>query len=158
IVSDGRVDAEPEAVRSVTELCGHLPLALRVAGNWAATRTNWSLQRLATRLADEDRRLDALSAGDLRINSAFSLSYTRLAPGAARMFRLLSLVPGSDFSRPMAAVLAGVPLAEAEDLLEELLEAGLLVTSREDRFRFHDLLRLYARSRHRVEASEQESA
>ena len=58
VVSDGRVDAEPAAARSVTELCGHLPLALRVAANWAATRTNCSLQRLANRLADEERRLD----------------------------------------------------------------------------------------------------
>ncbi|MEU3183907.1 ATP-binding protein [Streptomyces sp. NPDC006923] len=158
IVSDGRVDAEPAAARSVTELCGHLPLALRVAANWAATRTNWSLRRLADRLADEDHRLDVLSAGDLRVNSAFSLSYTRLAPGAARMFRLLSLVPGGDFSLPLAAVLADASLPDAEGLLEELLEAGLLMTAPRGRYRFHDLLRLYARSRHRMEESEQESA
>lgn len=158
VVSDGRVDAEPEAARAVTELCGHLPLALRVAANWAATRTNWSLQRLATRLSDEDRRLDALSSGDLRVNSAFSLSYSRLAPGAARMFRLLSLVPGGDFGMPLAAVLAGASLPDAEDLLEELLEAGLLMTSREDRYRFHDLLRLYARARHRAEDDMEQSA
>ncbi|WP_186785503.1 helix-turn-helix domain-containing protein [Streptomyces misionensis] len=154
IVSDGRVDAEPDAVRSVSELCGHLPLALRVAGNWAATRTNWSLRRLAGRLADEDRRLDSLSAGDLRVNSAFSLSYSRLAPAAARMFRLLSLVPGPDFSAPPAAVLAGVSLPYAEDLLDDLLDAGLLMTSPGDRYRFHDLLRLYARSRLRAEEGE----
>ncbi|MEU6497314.1 hypothetical protein ABZ890_44360 [Streptomyces sp. NPDC046984] len=140
------------------ELCGHLPLALRVAGNWAATRTNWSLKGIASRLVDEDGRLDALSAGDLRVNSAFSLSYSRLAPGAARVFRLLSLVPGGDFSVSLAAVLAGSSLADAEDLLEELLEAGLLMTSDGDRYRFHDLLRLYARSRHRAEDGEQKSA
>ncbi|GAA4313153.1 XRE family transcriptional regulator [Streptomyces venetus] len=151
VVGTGRVDAEPAAANVVTELCGHLPLALRVAANWAATRTSWSLRRLADRLADEDRRLDALSAGDLRVNSAFALSYSRLAPEAARMFRLLSLVPGGDFGVPPAAVLAGVSLAEAEDLLEELLEAGLLMTARQDRYRLHDLLRLYAASRHRAE-------
>ncbi|WP_328625480.1 helix-turn-helix domain-containing protein [Streptomyces sp. NBC_00353] len=158
VVSDGRVDAEPEAARSVTELCGHLPLALRVAANWAATRPNWSLQQLATRLTDEDRRLDALSSGDLRVNSAFSLSYSRLGPGAARMFRLLSLAPGGDFSMPLAAVLAGASLSDAEDLLEELLEAGLLMTYSEDRYRFHDLLRLYARARHRAEDDTEQSA
>ncbi|EFL30408.1 tetratricopeptide TPR-2 repeat-containing protein [Streptomyces viridochromogenes DSM 40736] len=151
VVGTGRVDAEPAAANVVTELCGHLPLALRVAANWAATRTSWSLRRLADRLADEDRRLDALSAGDLRVNSAFALSYSRLAPEAARMFRLLSLVPGGDFGVPPAAVLAGVSLPEAEDLLEELLEAGLLLTARQDRYRLHDLLRLYAASRHRAE-------
>ncbi|RPE31862.1 XRE family transcriptional regulator [Kitasatospora cineracea] len=151
VVGAGRVDAEPDAARTIAELCGHLPLAVRVAANWAATRTNWSLQRLAVRLTDEDRRLDSLSAGDLRVNSAFSLSYSRLAPGAARMFRLLSLVPAPDFGLPLAAVLARVPLFDAEDLLEELLEAGLLTTHRDDRYRLHDLLRLYARAQLRQE-------
>ncbi|AWS42538.1 transcriptional regulator [Streptosporangium sp. 'caverna'] len=158
VVGAGRVDAEPEAARSVTELCGGLALALRVAANWAATRTNWSLQRLAARLIDEDRRLDSLSAGDLRVNTAFSLSYSRLAPEVARMFRLLSLAPGQDFSVPLAAVLAGVSMPAAEDVLEELLEAGLLMTYAEDRYRFHDLLRLYAKARHRLEDGEEKSA
>ncbi|MFF9045742.1 helix-turn-helix domain-containing protein [Streptomyces parvulus] len=149
VVDDGRVEEDLAAAGSVTDLCGHLPLAVRVAANWAATRSNWSLRRLAARLEDEDRRVDALSAGDLRVNSAFSLSYSRLSPETARMFRLLSLVPGGDFSAPLAAVVAGAELLDAEDLLEDLLEAGLLMTSRGDRYRFHDLLRLYARSRHR---------
>ncbi|MBO1331417.1 helix-turn-helix domain-containing protein [Streptomyces sp. VRA16 Mangrove soil] len=151
VLGAGRVDAEPVAADTVTELCGHLPLALRVAANWAATRSNWSLRRLADRLADEERRLDALSAGDLRVGAAFGLSYSRLAPEAARMFRLLSLVPGQDFSLAPAAVLAGAAPHDAEDVLEELLEAGLLMTSREDRYRFHDLLRLYAGARLRAE-------
>ncbi|WP_052681617.1 helix-turn-helix domain-containing protein [Saccharothrix sp. ST-888] len=158
VVGAARVDAEPDAARTIAELCGHLPLAVRVAANWAATRTNWSLQRLATRLTDEDRRLDSLSAGDLRVNSAFSLSYSRLAPATARMFRLLSLIPGPDFSIPLAAVLAQVPLFDAEDLLEELLEAGLLTTHREDRYGLHDLLRLYARAQLRQEDGEPQSA
>ncbi|MFI9612136.1 ATP-binding protein [Streptomyces sp. NPDC052023] len=158
VLGAGRVDAEPAAASAVTELCGHLPLALRVAANWAATRTNWSLQRLADRLADEERRLDALNAGDLRVSAAFALSYSRLAPEAARMFRLLSLVPGGDFGLAPAAVLADAPLPDAEDLLEELLEAGLLMTSRGDRYRFHDLLRLYAGSRHRAEDGAQASS
>nr|WTB34732.1 hypothetical protein OG781_39325 [Streptomyces sp. NBC_00830] len=74
------------------------------------------------------------------------------------MFRLLSLAPGGDFSLPLAAVLARVSLLDAEDVLEELLEAGLLMTSREDRYRFHDLLRLYARSRHPAEDDTEKSA
>ncbi|MCF1643840.1 helix-turn-helix domain-containing protein [Streptomyces indiaensis] len=157
VVGAGRVDAEPGAAGRVAGLCGHLPLALRVAANWAATRTNWSLERLAGRLADEDRRLDALSAGDLKVNSAFALSCSRLAPEAARMFRLLSLLPGGDFGAAAAAVLADVPPAEAEDLLEELLEAGLLMTSRQDRYRLHDLLRLYAAARRHSEDGEEGS-
>ncbi|MCC8339026.1 helix-turn-helix domain-containing protein [Streptomyces sp. R1] len=157
VVGGDRVDAEPEAARAVAELCGHLPLALRLAANWAATRTRWNLEKLAARLADEDRRLDLLGAGDIRVSSAFSLSYSRLDPGTARMFRLLSLVPGGDFSAPMAAVLAGLSPVAAEDLLEVLLDVGLLGTHQADRYRVHDLLHLYARSRHRADDDPQES-
>ncbi|MFF7341952.1 helix-turn-helix domain-containing protein [Streptomyces sp. NPDC008163] len=149
VVDDGRVDADPDAAARVTALCGHLPLALRVAANWAVTRSGWGLRRLADRLADEDRRVDVLSAGDLGVGSAFQLSYSRLAPETARVFRLLSLIPGGDFGIPYAAVLAETSAVEAEDRLEELLEAGLLMTSVGDRYRFHDLLRLYGRSRNR---------
>ncbi|MET9176298.1 helix-turn-helix domain-containing protein [Streptomyces misionensis] len=158
VVGADRTDAEPAAVLAVIELCGYLPLALRVAANWAATRTNWSLQRLADRLTDEERRLDALSAGDLRVNTAFALSYSRLAADTARMFRLLSLLPGADFSVPSAAVFADTSLPAAEDLLEELLDAGLLTASRGDRYRFHDLLRLYAGARRRAEDGDEASA
>ncbi|WP_191134254.1 helix-turn-helix domain-containing protein [Streptomyces sp. col6] len=149
VVADGRVDADPDSAARVAGLCGHLPLALRVAANWAATRSGWTLGRLADRLADEDRRMDALSAGDLGVASAFHLSYSRLAPETARVFRLLSLIPGGDFSIPYAAVLAETSVVEAEDTLEELLEAGLLMTSVGDRYRLHDLLRLYGRARNR---------
>ncbi|MFB8085950.1 hypothetical protein [Streptomyces sp. NPDC055992] len=149
VVANGRVDADHDAAARVAALCGHLPLALRVAANWAATRSGWSLGRLAERLADEDRRVDALSAGDLGVGSAFHLSYSRLTPETARVFRLLSLIPGGDFCLPYAAVLAETSAVEAEDTLEELLEAGLLMTSVRDRYRFHDLLRLYGRARNR---------
>ncbi|MGW2478186.1 helix-turn-helix domain-containing protein [Streptomyces sp. NPDC001665] len=158
VMDDGRVDAEPASAARVTELCGHLPLALRVAANWAATRSGWSLGRLAERLADEDRRVDALSVGDLGVGSAFHLSYSRLTPETARVFRLLSLIPGGDFAIPYAAVLAETSAVEAEDALEELLEAGLLTTSVGDRYRFHDLLRLYARAQHRETDGEEASA
>ncbi|MFD8689672.1 helix-turn-helix domain-containing protein [Streptomyces sp. NPDC059651] len=154
VVADGRVDADPIAAAEVTALCGHLPLALRVAANWAATRSGWSIGRLAERLADEDRRVDALNAGDLGVGSAFHLSYSRLTPETARAFRLLSLVPGGDFATPYAAVLAQTSAVEAEDTLEELLEAGLLTTSVGDRYRFHDLLRLYASGQHRASDGE----
>ncbi|TYR65363.1 ATP-binding protein [Streptomyces parvus] len=150
LVGQERADAGPGALAEVADHCGHLPLALRVAGNWLATRTGWTVRRLADRLAVEERRLDALTAGDLRLSAAFQLSYRQLTPTAGRMFRLLSLVDGADAGAAGAAQLTGQPLYEAEDTLEELVEAGLLGTYR-DRYRFHDLIRLYARGRLRAE-------
>ncbi|MEW2621312.1 helix-turn-helix domain-containing protein [Streptomyces sp. NPDC048106] len=156
LVGRERTDADPVALAEVAHSCAHLPLALRVAGNWLATRTGWSLRRLADRLALEERRLDQLSAGDLHLSAAFDLSYRQLTPGAARLFRLLSLVDGPDVSAAGAAQLTGQHLFDAEDTLEELVETGLLGTDR-DRYRLHDLLRLYARSRLRAEEPEGES-
>ncbi|MFD5875056.1 ATP-binding protein [Streptomyces sp. NPDC060322] len=146
IVGPGRAAAEPDALVDVAHRCGYLPLALRVAGNWLATRTGWTVRRLAERLAQEERRLDVLSAGDVRVAAAFDLSYRQLTPEAARVFRLLALVPGPDASAACAAVLTGHDVFDAEDTLEELVEAGLLGTEG-SRYRLHDLLQLYARAR-----------
>ncbi|MEU5656474.1 tetratricopeptide repeat protein [Streptomyces sp. NPDC047737] len=146
LIGAERAAADPAALADVARLCGHLPLALRVAGNWLATRTGWSVRRLADRLALEDRRLDALAAGDLRVSAAFDLSYRQLTPAAARLFRRLALIPGPDAGAAGAAQLTGQELFDAEDTLEELVEAGLL-SSDGERYRLHDLVRLFARTR-----------
>jgi tetratricopeptide (TPR) repeat protein/transcriptional regulator with XRE-family HTH domain len=152
LVGPERAEADPTALDDVARRCGHLPLALRVAGNWLATRTGWSLRRLADRLALDERRLDALAAGDVRVSAAFDLSYRQLTPTAARLFRRLSLLPGPDTGAPPAARLTGQHLFDAEDTLEELVEAGLLGTDR-DRYRLHDLVCLFARNRLEAEES-----
>ncbi|MFF8908184.1 ATP-binding protein [Streptomyces olivaceoviridis] len=153
LVGEARATAEPEALEEVARLCEHLPLALRIAGNWLATRTGWTVRRLADRLASEERRLDALSAGDVRVATAFDLSYRQLTPTAARLFRRLSLVPGPDVGAACAARLTGQDVHDTEDTLEELVEAGLLGGA-EDRYRLHDLLCLYGRGRLVVEDGE----
>ncbi|KUO09152.1 ATP-binding protein [Streptomyces sp. DSM 15324] len=152
LVGAERAAADPDAVADVAGRCGRLPLALRVAGNWLATRTGWTVRRLADRLAAEDRRLDALSAGDVRVAAAFDLSYRQLTPAAARLFRRLALVPGPDTGAAGAARLTGQALFDAEDTLEELVETGLLGAHGE-RYRLHDLLRLYAHARLAAEES-----
>ncbi|WP_329335077.1 tetratricopeptide repeat protein [Streptomyces sp. NBC_01352] len=157
LVGEERAAADPAALAEVAERCAHLPLALRVAGNWLATRTGWSVRRLADRLAVEERRLDALTAGDLRVSAAFDLSYRQLTPTAARLFRRLALVDGPDVGAACASRLTGQQLFDAEDTLEELVEAGLLGTQG-DRYRLHDLLCLFARGRLAAEESAEDAA
>ena len=60
------------------------------------------------------------------------------------MFRLLGLHPGPDIDRQACAAIAGVPFKQAGFLLRELLNAHLIEEHTPDRFRFHDLLRVYA--------------
>ncbi|GGJ63227.1 ATP-binding protein [Streptomyces brasiliensis] len=147
ILGETRADAEPEAVARVAQLCGHLPLALRVAGNWLTIRSGWNVDHLVRRLADEERRLTALTAGDVRVEAAFELSYRQLTPPAARMLRLLSLIPAPDFTTAYGAALTATGLFDAEDVMEELVEAGLLQAAHTGRYQLHDLLRLFARNR-----------
>ncbi|MFB7513195.1 NB-ARC domain-containing protein [Streptomyces sp. NPDC056144] len=147
ILGEERADAEAEAVAHVAELCGRLPLALRVAGNWLTVRSGWTVAHLVRRLADEERRLGALAAGDVRVEAAFELSYRQLTGEAARMLRLLSLVPGPDMTAAYGAALTATGVYEAEDVMEELVEAGLLQATFTGRYQLHDLLRLFGRDR-----------
>src|SRR6266566_2944026 len=147
IIGQSRAAAESDAVERVSELCGKLPLALRIAGNRLLSRPGWTVQHLAGRLGDEERRLATLAAGDLHVEAAFALSYRQLTAAARTLFRRMSLVPGTDSGVPLAAVLAQAGVVGAEDLLEELVELGLLQSAYEDRYRFHDLVRLFAARR-----------
>jgi tetratricopeptide (TPR) repeat protein len=155
-----RVAAEPEAAATIARVCGCLPLALRVAGAKLAGRPNWRLARLADRLGDERRRLVELHAADLDVRPSFGLSYQGQGDPERRMFRLLGLLSIEDFPVGLAAALLDTDPLTAEDLLERLVDAQLLEAAKEDaigqlRYRFHDLLRLFARER--AEAEDQTS-
>ncbi|WP_308301028.1 tetratricopeptide repeat protein [Crossiella sp. S99.2] len=136
---------EATAVAEVVELCGRQPLALRIAAARLRARPAWTAAHLATRLRDQRRRLTELAAGDRCVGTAFTLSYRQLAPAQARLFRLLGLIPGPDFDVHVAAALAELPVAETEDLLEELVDVHLVQQPTPGRYQFHDLLRHYAR-------------
>jgi DNA-binding SARP family transcriptional activator len=151
IVGRGRVSAEPAAARTIVECCGRLPLALRIAGAKLAARPQWRLARLTDRLGDECRRLDELRAGDLEVRASVALSYQGRSDDERRLVRLLGLSDGPDFAVWAAAALQGVPLAVAEDQLERLVDAQLLQAADDAagqaRYRFHDLLRVFAAER-----------
>ncbi|WP_392966657.1 NB-ARC domain-containing protein [Streptomyces sp. LN245] len=151
-------DGEPALAR-LSELCGGLPLALRIIGNRLVSRPGWGAAELAARLADEERRLDQFKAGDLRIANAFGMSYEQLAESARRMFRRLAVVPGQDFDAALAAVAGGVPVEDAWEALDDLVDLGLLYDITAGRYRFHDLVRLFARDRlHAEEAPAEREA
>lgn len=151
IVGD-RVRAAPGETAELAALCGNLPLALRIAGSRLASRSHWSLGYLIAQLRDHRTRLTSLSAGDLQVRSAFEVSYRRLSPGARRVFRRLAAVPGADFGIELARVAAEMSEGEAFTHLDELVDTSMvLVSPVEGRFRFHDLIRLFARERWETE-------
>ncbi|MER6615594.1 AfsR/SARP family transcriptional regulator [Streptomyces xantholiticus] len=146
IVGAERVGAEREAALDVVAACGFLPLAIRIAASRLAARRTWTVSVLAAKLADERRRLDELQAGDLAVKATFELGYGQLEPAQARAFRLLGLADGPDISLAAAAAVLDLPPHETEDLLEALVDTSLLESAAPGRYRYHDLVRLYARA------------
>jgi hypothetical protein len=145
-IVESRAGAEPLAVLHVLHLCGFLPLAIRIAAARLLHRPQWTVSYLADRLRDQRRRLAELSAEDRSVAAAFTVSYQQLDPAQQRIFRLLGLHPGRDFHACAAAVLAGVTPEKAEALLEDLLDAHMLLQHEPGRYTFHDLLRAHARA------------
>ena len=145
IVGRERVMAERQAALDVVAACGFLPLAIRIAAARLAARRTWTVSFLARRLADERRLLDELRAGDLAVKATFELGYGQLAPEQARAFRLLALPDGPDISLEAAAAVLDLDPYDAEQLLETLVDTSLLESAAPARYRYHDLLRLYAR-------------
>ncbi|GJF23371.1 AfsR/SARP family transcriptional regulator [Streptomyces sp. HO565] len=146
IVGEERVASERKAALDVVAACGFLPLAIRIAASRLAARRTWTVSVLAAKLADERRRLDELQAGDLAVKATFELGYGQLEPAQARAFRLLGLADGPDISLAAAAALLDLPAEDTEDLLECLVDTSLLESAAPGRYRFHDLVRLYARA------------
>ncbi|MFJ3218433.1 AfsR/SARP family transcriptional regulator [Kitasatospora sp. NPDC086801] len=144
IVGEQRVAAEPEAAMAVVTACGFLPLAVRIAAARLASRPRWSVSDLARRLADQRRRLDELQLGNLAVETTIGLGYGQLSAPEARAFRLLALIDSPDIPLPAAAALLDANEYTAEDLAEALVEANMLECFAPGRYRYHDLLRLYA--------------
>ncbi|WP_336207263.1 AfsR/SARP family transcriptional regulator [Nonomuraea sp. LPB2021202275-12-8] len=140
-----RIAAEPEAARELARLCGHLPLALRIAGARLATHPGRPLSELASRLADERHRLDELTYGDLEVRAGLSFSHRRLSAASQRLFHLLGHLYAPEFGSWVCAALLDATPAGAAPLIEELVDAQLLQSAGPARYRLHDLVRLFAR-------------
>lgn len=143
-----RCDHEPWAVRSLIVLCGHLPLALRVAAELAHARPSIALSALVEEMLAGHRRtdLDAFTTGDARseVRAVFSWSLRSLPAPAAHVFRRLGLAPGETIDPFVAAALADVPAPEAAAALDVLVRAHLVQPLGNGRYGRHDLLRRYA--------------
>jgi DNA-binding SARP family transcriptional activator/tetratricopeptide (TPR) repeat protein len=155
----GRGPAPDPVLAEIAALCGGLPLALRIAGALLRHRPAWSLEDLVGVLRDQGHRVTALSDGERDLTGIFDLSYDSLAEPERRLLRLLGLIPGPDADAHAAAALADLDLRTAQRLMENLVDHNLLIQPTANRYRLHDLIRLYARARaDRDPAEEREQA
>ncbi|GAA0228838.1 hypothetical protein GCM10010492_29050 [Saccharothrix mutabilis subsp. mutabilis] len=138
-----RVTAERDAADEVARLCGHLPLAVRIAATRLAARAHLGIGAFAERLADERGRLDELGVDGRGVRSELARAHRRLCPQARRAAeRLAALGPRDVREREFVAVVA-------DAAVEELVRSGLLLprgldAAGEPLYRLPELFRVYA--------------
>ncbi|MFF4606478.1 BTAD domain-containing putative transcriptional regulator [Streptomyces sp. NPDC001339] len=145
LIGERRVQAEEEAARQLLDDCGRLPLAIRIVAARLAARPAASLAQTARALADERQRLAELSGDTDDVETTFRLGTDLLDAEQLRAFRLLALPEVPELTRAAAAVLLDRTERQTEDLCETLVDLSLLESVGPGRYRYHDLLRLYAR-------------
>ncbi len=142
-------DGDEEILMNLADLCGRLPLALRIATERISSDRSYSLEDLVESLSMERDRLDILATPDndstTAMKSVFDWSYKALPIEIARIFRICSLHPGPHFNVGAAAALSGVSVREVERSLEALISASLLERNGYAKtYHFHDLVRIFA--------------
>lgn len=137
-----------EDASSIVEVCGGLPLAIKVAGARLRTRPNWKVDDLARRLADTRGRLDWLQLGDLGVRTSLVQSVSCLTDDQQRLLCRLGLLGTGEFAGWVTAALLDRDLGEAERVLDDLVEAHLVEPAGHGvtgpRYRMHDLIGLVA--------------
>jgi tetratricopeptide (TPR) repeat protein len=156
ILQDGqRVEAELAAAREIVNLCGGLPIAIRITGA-TLDRQIWvrkSLQVYARELASESTRLNKLEnenvekaiPGQGSVLASFNLSYQTLTEEDRQLFRWAGGLPGVNFGLEVLTAVMEREKSQIEAGLGRLLEAQVLELRGDNRFGWHDLMRLFAK-------------
>ncbi|WP_406455317.1 tetratricopeptide repeat protein [Streptomyces sp. NBC_01622] len=133
---DGSGPYDAESEDRIRELCGGLPLALRIAGSSLGPR---SPRQLATDLG---------AYGPVEpVERALWLRYTDQSDPARTLLRRLALAGRASLGAAAAASLLATDETEATRQLVALSRAGLIDHVRGTRYRLHDLVRAFAQAR-----------
>ncbi|MFD7666786.1 BTAD domain-containing putative transcriptional regulator [Streptomyces sp. NPDC059788] len=144
IVGDERPHREPATVEYIVDLCGGLPLAIRLVAAKLRHRPGWSVSYLASRLGVDRQWMATLESEGSSIAEVFRQSYEGLGAAQQRVFRLLGQVPADRIEARAIAARAGLSTVHAEWLLESLVDAHLLRVSGTGRYDIHELVHTYA--------------
>jgi DNA-binding SARP family transcriptional activator len=127
MVGEARVESDAEAAEAITDECGHMPLAVHVAGSRLSARPEHPLRFLADRLS-KGSVLDELTVDDLSVRDRYQTSYESLDEESQRCFRTLSFLDPEVVTAPAVADRLGVSVHTADRLLEQLVRQGLLIS------------------------------
>jgi tetratricopeptide (TPR) repeat protein len=158
---DGRIEADREAAVELVELCGGLPLAVRVAGAWLAARPHWTVGRLVEDLREADEDHDFSSpdrSARAKVFSVFDLTYEQLSESAQRLYRLFGVLVGQHFKDEVLTAMTGLPRRQVAGDLDDLVKTGMVEADTAGNFRPHRLIRVHALRKSAELDSEQDRA
>ncbi|MFI6098134.1 AfsR/SARP family transcriptional regulator [Lentzea sp. NPDC051213] len=141
VIGERRANQEPEAVAEAVRLCGYLPLAIRIAAARLRDRSSWTVADLVGRIRGHAHRARFLQIEDRNVMAVLKLSHRYLPALQSKVFRLLSLHPGTEYDAWSTAALAGITVEQAESCLDELFDFNLLKQNSPGQYHFHDLVR-----------------
>jgi tetratricopeptide (TPR) repeat protein len=138
-----------DKLKDIVTLCGRLPLALRVAGNFLKVHEDWDADEYIKALKDERECLEKLACDDLDVGATLSVSIAQLKRTDASLiskWQTLSIFPTS-FHRSAAAAVWKMDDGKAHDALSTLCKISMvLYDDQYKRYYFHDLMRVFARN------------
>jgi DNA-binding SARP family transcriptional activator len=133
LVGHRRISQERQAAAELVDLCSHQPLAIRVAANLLQIRPRWTVRQACLHLEQ------------VLIEAPLLRAQSRLDPQEATAFRLAALYDHGELTVEPGAELLGIPLSGAHRLLETLVDANLLLAGPDGTYRYHRLVKAFAR-------------
>lgn len=147
VVGRERLEGQREAALALAHMCGHLPLALRIAAAGLFSKPALPLAELLDDHAPSSASLDWLAVEDdvaASLRTAFDASVRTLPEATARMFGVLGLLESEPITLSDAVAASGLSPAAAARHLATLADHHLLEEVGRERFRFINLIGLYA--------------
>lgn len=143
LIGPAGATAEPRAVATIAELCGHLPLALRIAGEGVRLRGE-TVSAFRERLQEESERLNELGHDDVSVRATFNVTFQTLRATESSVFCRLGDLGFRTFSPELVSHMLGHAAPATTRVLDALVGCGLLERPTGRRVGFHDLVRVYA--------------
>jgi DNA-binding SARP family transcriptional activator len=145
MVGEDRIGAEPGPASHLADACSCEPLALRMAAARLLDRPLSTVAQVAAQLDDDLTSPVVVHDDCLVVIEPLERAESRLDEATAAAFRLLAVPDSRSLTAPAAAAALELPENLALGALERLVDAYLLIVEPGGHYRYHGLVKSYAR-------------
>ncbi|MFH8980600.1 AfsR/SARP family transcriptional regulator [Streptomyces varsoviensis] len=146
VLGPRRVAAEPGPTDELADLCGHFPLALRIAATRLLLRPRHQIADDVQWLRDDPvGRLSVVGTPAMSLAQTFGTFLGGLSLPAIRACQTLGNSPRRLLSLDECAAALGLSLVDASAVLDQLIDASLLEGDAPGQYRMPALLRAFVR-------------